>query len=82
MPDIIQTTSSAISIETLASVALLRDIPEHNLLRGQSGTVVEQLASGVVEVEFSDTNGCTVEMLPLQVEDLLVLRPAIVPQVA
>jgi hypothetical protein len=82
MPDIIQTTSSAISIETLASVALLQDIPEHNLLRGQSGTVVEQLAPGVVEVEFSDTNGCTVEMLPLQVEDLLVLRPAIVPQVA
>jgi len=69
-------------IETLAVVALLRDIPEHQLLRGHSGTVVEQLAPGVVLVEFSDTDGCTVEMLELNVEDLLVLRPQLVPQVA
>jgi len=46
-------------IELLSVVALLEDIPDKDLLRGQVGTVVETLAPGVFEVEFSDDNGQT-----------------------
>jgi hypothetical protein len=42
-------------IQLLSVVALLEDMPEKGLLRGQVGTVVEILAPGVFEVEFSDT---------------------------
>ncbi len=39
-------------------VTLTEDIPEHNLKRGEVGTVVEILADGeAYEVEFSDDNG-------------------------
>ena len=33
------------------------DVPAKGLLRGQVGTVVETLAPGVLEVEFSDDQG-------------------------
>ena len=46
-------------IEILSVVALLEDIPDKGLLRGQVGTVVENLAPGVYEVEFSDDSGQT-----------------------
>lgn len=38
-------------------VALLEDKPVKGLLRGQVGTIVETLAPGVFEVEFSDNDG-------------------------
>ncbi len=45
-------------IRLLDVVALTEDIPEHNLKRGEVGTVVEILADGeAFEVEFSDDNG-------------------------
>ena len=45
-------------IKLLDVVALTEDIPEHNLKRGELGTVVEILADGeAYEVEFSDGNG-------------------------
>ena len=45
-------------IKLLDVVALTEDIPEHNLKRGEVGTVVEILADGeAYEVEFSDDNG-------------------------
>ena len=40
-------------IKLLDVVALTVDVPEHNLSRGQVGTVVEVLKNGY-EVEFSD----------------------------
>ena len=43
--------------ELLSVVALLEDIPDRELLRGHVGTVVETLAPGVFEVEFSNDNG-------------------------
>jgi len=42
------------SIHLLDVVALLEDHPEFNLVAGQVGTVVEDLAPDVFEVEFSD----------------------------
>ena len=45
--------------DLLSVVALLEDIPAKGLLRGQVGTIVETLAPGVYEVEFSDDAGRT-----------------------
>jgi len=61
-------------IKLLDEVALLEDLPEHGLQRGQVGTVVEELAPGVFEVEFSGSEGRTYALLPLKAEQLLVLR--------
>ena len=61
-------------IPLLACVALLEDLPESGLIRGQVGTVVELLASDVLEVEFSDNEGNTYELLPLRSDQLMVLH--------
>ena len=55
-------------------VALLEDIPQKGLLRGQVGTVVESLASGVYEVEFSDDSGQTYASLALRSDQLMRLH--------
>ena len=56
-------------------VALMVDLPQYNLWRGQVGTVVEILADGAAfEVEFSDRNGRTYESLGLRPEQIMVLR--------
>jgi hypothetical protein len=52
-------------IEMLSVAALLEDIPEKGLRRGQVGTVVERLAPGVYEIEFSDDTGRTYASLAL-----------------
>jgi len=60
-------------IEILSAVAMLEDLPEQGLLRGQVGTVVESWASGVYEVEFSDDNGKAYAMAVLKAEQLMPL---------
>ncbi|WP_407895984.1 DUF4926 domain-containing protein [Scytonema sp. NUACC26] len=55
-------------------VALLEDLPEEGVYRGQVGTVVELLAPNVFEVEFSDNSGNTYAMLTLKAEHLMVLH--------
>jgi hypothetical protein len=61
-------------IPLLQTVALLEDMPERGLTRGQVGTVVEDLAPGVYEVEFSDNDGRTYAMLALRTDQLMELR--------
>lgn len=61
-------------LELLSVVALLEDIPEHALLRGQVGTIVERLAPGVYEVEFSDDAGRAYATLGLRSAQLLTLH--------
>jgi len=48
----------------LAAVALLRDLPEHGLLRGQVGTIVEPLDGATALVEFSDDSGRAYAIVP------------------
>ncbi|MBI1800185.1 MAG: DUF4926 domain-containing protein [Chloroflexi bacterium] len=62
------------SIQLLAVVALTEDVSERQLVRGQVGTVVEPLAPGVWEVEFSDDEGRTYATLALHEAQLLVLH--------
>ncbi len=66
----------------LSVVALLEDLPEHGLVRGQVGTVVENLAPGVFEVEFCDDNGRTYAMASLKAEQLIRLHHEPVHQTA
>ncbi len=61
-------------IPLLNSVALLQDWPEQGPKRGQVGTVVEELAPGVFEVEFSDHEGRTYALVALRTEQLMMLH--------
>jgi hypothetical protein len=71
-----------VEIEMLAVVALLQDVPELGLVRGQVGTVVENLAPGVYEVEFCDDDGRTYAMASLTAEQLIRLHHEPVHQAA
>lgn len=62
------------SIQLLDVVALTEDLPQYKLSRGQVGSVVELLAPNVFMVEFSDDDGQTYAILPLRVEQLMVLH--------
>ena len=61
-------------IDIHSVVALLEDLPEEGLVRGQVGTVVENWAPGVCEVEFADDNGKTYAMVALKAEQLMRLH--------
>lgn len=61
-------------IELLSVVALLENVSGKRLRRGQVGTVVETLAPGVYEVEFSDDAGRTYASLALRADQLMRLH--------
>lgn len=61
-------------MKTLEVVALTCDVPKKHLRRGQVGTVVELLAPGVVEVEFSDLNGNPYAMCAIPESSLMILH--------
>ena len=63
-------------------VALLEDLPEHGLVRGQVGTVVEEWSPGTYEVEFSDDQGRTYAVVALQTGQLMRLHHAPVHRAA
>ena len=62
------------TIDILDVVAITADLPERGLYIGQVGTVVETLAPGVFEVEFSDDEGRTYASTSLEADQLLALR--------
>lgn len=62
------------SIKPFAVVALIQDLPQRSLRRGQVGTVVESLEPGVFEVEFSDNEGRTYATLALRADQLMILH--------
>ncbi len=55
-------------------IALLRDIPEKNLRKGQVGTIVEMYDNKNFEVEFCNKKGETIALLHLNSKDVLLLR--------
>lgn len=61
-------------LQLLATVALVEDLPGKELRRGQVGTIVEVLAPGVYEVDFSDNQGRTYASTAVRAEQLLLLR--------
>ena len=71
-----ETTKSDGRRRLLSVVALLRDLPERALVRGQVGTVVEALDEATALVEFSDDDGRAYAIVPCPRDALLVLRTA------
>jgi hypothetical protein len=69
-------------MELFAEVALLHDMPEMGLVRGQVGTVVDLHSPSDVEVEFCDHQGRTYAMVALRSEEIIRLRHYPVEQVA
>ena len=62
------------SFHLLDTVALLHDLPEHDLVRGHVGTLVEALADGVWLAEFSDDDGRTYAMPAVHDDQVIALR--------
>ncbi|MFB2938791.1 DUF4926 domain-containing protein [Aerosakkonemataceae cyanobacterium BLCC-F154] len=61
-------------MKLLDVVALLEDLPELGLYRGQVGTIVEVYEPGVFEVEFSDLNGRAYAIETLNASQLMLLH--------
>jgi hypothetical protein len=61
-------------INELNMVALLKGIPEHNLSKGQVGTVVEKLNEKTYEIEFTNSKGETLITTPVASKDLILLH--------
>jgi hypothetical protein len=62
--------------DLLSAVALLIDLPERGLVRGQVGTIVEPLDGATALVEFSDDEGRGYAIVPCPRDALLILRTA------
>jgi Domain of unknown function (DUF4926) len=60
-------------IQELDVVAVLADIPDENLVRGQVGTVVDLPGNGTALVEFSDGNGEGYAFVRISEAQLLLL---------
>ena len=58
----------------LDTVALIEDLPERQLKRGEVGTVVEILAPHVYEVEFCDDEEQTYAELALRSDQVVLLH--------
>ncbi|MDX2250098.1 MAG: DUF4926 domain-containing protein [Bacteroidia bacterium] len=61
------------TIKLLDVVALMKDVPEKRLKKGQVGTIVEQWTDQVFEVEFADKSGRTIAFLAAEEKDLMRL---------
>ena len=57
----------------LSTVALLVDLPEKGLRRGEVGTIVESLSPGVFEVDFGDDSGKSYASVAVNADNLLTL---------
>ena len=62
------------SFKILDVVALLKDIPDKKLIKGQVGTIVETLENGNYEVEFCNKHGETLSIIPLDEKSMLLLH--------
>jgi hypothetical protein len=60
----------------MSTAALLRDLPQHGLVRGQVGAIVEPLDETTALVEFSDDDGRAYAIIACPRDALLVLRTA------
>ncbi len=60
-------------IKILDAVAIVEDLPELGLRRGEVGTVVDAWKDGAFEVEFSDESGEAYNFVALQADKLMPL---------
>ena len=55
-------------VNILDAVAVIEDLPEHGLRRGEVGTVVDAWKDGAFEVEFSDESGEAYAFIAIRAE--------------
>lgn len=60
-------------MKLLDVVAVLEDLPERGLYRGQVGTIVEEYEPGIFEIEFSDDTGKVYAIETLSEHQLMIL---------
>jgi len=65
---------TAMNIALLSVVALLEDLSAQGLVRGQVGTVLENWAPDVYEVEFSDESGRSYATVALKANQRMLLH--------
>ena len=61
-------------MKLLDIVALIEDLPQLGLYRGQVGTIIEEYEPEVFEVEFSDTTGRAYAIETLSANQLMLLH--------
>lgn len=61
-------------IQLFDVVALIENLPEHHLWRGEIGAVVECYPNDAYEVEFVAQDGYTHALITLQARQLIPLR--------
>jgi hypothetical protein len=61
-------------MKLLDTVALLENVPDLSLYRGQVGTIVEVYEPEVFEVEFVDIQGHTYALETLKSQQLILLH--------
>lgn len=69
-------------MKLLDVVALIKDLPEQSLYKGQVGTIVEVYEPEVFEVEFVDLKGKTYAVETLNSNQLMQLYYQPLPQTA
>ena len=62
------------ALKLFDTVAILKDFPEHKVVKGQVGTIVEELQNGVFEVEFADKYGQTIASFAANETALMLLH--------
>ena len=63
-------------MKLLDVVATTSNLPDQHLVRGQVGTVVEELSTNVMLVEFADLSGVAYAIEPVAVDNLMELMHA------
>ncbi len=63
-------------MKRLDVVAMLDDMPEAHLAKGQVGTIVEELDRDTMLVEFADLDGRAYAITPIPMGRLIALRHA------
>ena len=64
------------TIPVLSVVVLLRDLKERGLVRGQIGTLVEEVDEETALVEFSDDKGRALDVVACKLVELSALKIA------
>jgi hypothetical protein len=70
------------NLDLLSVVAVVKDLPEDGLVRGQVGTVVELLSPSLAIVEFADGEGRTYALPTLPSDQLMRLHYQPIAQAA
>ncbi len=62
------------ALKLFDTVAMLKDSPENKVVKGQVGTIVEELQKGIFEVEFADKYGQTIASFAVNESEVMQLH--------